>query len=164
MEERDFVKFYNQYADTIFRYCYFKTSSREKAKDLVQETFTRVWKYLTDGGNIGNVRAFLYRTAGNLIIDWYRKPKTVSLDEKMEDGFNPGEDLSAQLVSRLDGKLAMEKFLELDEPYREVLSLRFIDDLSLKEISAILGISENLVSVRIHRAIKKLREILEHYE
>ena len=162
MNEQEFIKFYREYADSLFRHCFFKTSDRERAKDFVQETFTRVWSFLSEGGQLTNPKAFLYRTAGNLIIDWYRKAKPVSLDEALEAGFDPGLDLSAALVDQLDGRRAMENFMKLEPIYREALSLRFVEDLAPKEIAEILEVSENVVSVRIHRAIKKLREILEN--
>ena len=54
-----------------------------------------------------------------------------------------------------------QKLQDLGEPYQEILEMRFIDDLSPKEISAVLGVSENVVSVRIHRGMNKLRQLTE---
>src|SRR3989338_11402702 len=81
-----------QRSDAIFRYCYYRVFDREKAKDYVQETYLRPWKYLAEGRKVDNIRAFLYRTATNLIIDESRKKKATSLDQIIEKGFVPHTD------------------------------------------------------------------------
>ena len=75
--------------DAIFRHCYFRVFDRERARDLVQETFLKTWEYLTRGHDIENIRAFLYRVATNLIIDDSRRKKEISLEQLSESGFDP---------------------------------------------------------------------------
>ena len=80
--DQEFVEWYNTYSDAIFRHCYFRLKGdRETAKEFVQETFIRTWKYRKTH-EIHNIRAFLYRVATNLIINESRRAKrpTVSLD------------------------------------------------------------------------------------
>src|SRR6266566_458854 len=97
VEEQLFIQVYDQFADAIFRHCWFRVSDRERAKDLTQETFVKVWKILDRGESVENMRAYLYRIANNLIIDHYRKKKDVSLDLLQEDGFEPLEDKTEEL-------------------------------------------------------------------
>ncbi len=161
--EQFFLELYDQFAEPLFRHCYFRVSSREVAEDLTQETFTRIWDYLSEGKIITNPKAFLYRTAGNLVIDYYRKKKESSLDQLSESGFDPvgvGQD---SIVAHAEGQEALRVVEKLESPYREILILKYVDDLSIGEIAEALDVSENVVSVRLHRGIEKLQKLF-HYE
>lgn len=159
-KEEQFLRAYDEYADVIFRHCYFRISSRERAKDLMQETFIRAWEYVAKKGEVRNMRAFLYRIANNLVVDEYRKKKTLSLDELKEKGFDPSIEEEGKIHSLIEAKDALYMLDKIEGPYREVLIMRYIDDLSPKEIAAVLGESENAVSVRIHRGLKKIRTLM----
>ena len=154
-----FLKAYEAYADALFRHCYYRVYDRELAKDLVQEAFCRTWDYLSRGNDINNLRAFLYQVLRNIIADEIRKKKHISLDQLIEEGFSPANETNPNVEQKLIAKDVVRTLNLLDEPYREVMQLRFIDDLSLKEISTVLQVSENTISVRIHRGIKKLRKL-----
>lgn len=156
---------FEQYSDALFRHCFFRLSDREKALDLTQETFLRVWKYNENGGEIEDVKAFLYRTLNNLVVDEYRKKKTVSLDSLLEeDGVSEGDfdDLisndRSSFEQAIDAKRALVILERLPEKYRTALTLRYVDGLSPKEIAEITNETENVVSVRIHRGLAKLRD------
>ncbi len=161
--EKEFLKSYDQYADPIFRHCYFRVFNRERAKDLMQETFMKTWEYMQKG-EVKNVRAFLYRVANNLIIDNSRRKQEQSLDRLQEEGFDPGQDTRDRLTNFLEGGEVIKVLNKLNPKYREVIQLRYIDDLSPKEIAETIGETENNVSVRLHRGIKELRDILEYAE
>ncbi|MBI5466917.1 MAG: RNA polymerase subunit sigma-70, partial [Candidatus Kerfeldbacteria bacterium] len=62
MTEHEFLRHYEQFADAIFRHCYYRVFDAEQAHDLVQETFLRTWQYLVSGHQIDRIRPFLYRT------------------------------------------------------------------------------------------------------
>ena len=159
--KEQFLTAHDAYADALFRHCYFRIYDRELAKDLVQETFCRTWTYLSQGKEIENIRAFLYRILHNVIVDEIRRKKSLSLDQLMEESFAPKDESVPDLEQRLVVKDVVQKLKILDESYRNIVQMRFIDDLSLKEISSALGVSENVVSVRIHRGMKKLRQLIE---
>jgi len=162
--EQEFLKSYEDFADAIFRHCYFRVSDRELAKDLVQETFARIWKYLAQGKIIQNIKAFLYKTANNLIIDQYKKKKELSLDELTEAGVSLASDENLKIQSQAEAKEVLSILNKLKPAYKEALTMRYFNELSVKEIAEILGESENNISVRIHRAINDLRKILKIYE
>ncbi len=160
MEEK-FLKAYDEHADALFRYCYFKVYDRERAKDFVQEAYTRTWVYLSEGKKVDNLRAFLYRLLHNIIVDDIRKKKSLSLDKMGEENFMtevPSNDNTEDVAVARE---VADKLSLLDELHREVIQMRFIDDMSVGDIAKVLKISENVASVRIHRAIKKLRDIFE---
>ena len=151
---------YNEHADAIFRYCFFKISDRERALDLVQDTFTRVWQYLANGNTIDSMKTFLYRTARNLIIDEYRKKKTFSLDTLMEQGFDPQENIEEALYTSFDINKVLSCIQDLPERYSSIIIMRYVNDLSVKEIAEITHETENVISVRIHRGLNKLRTMV----
>ena len=153
---------YDQYADAIFRHCYFRVFNRERGKELMQETFLRTWQYMSGGKTVDNMRAFLYRIANNLIIDESRKKKEVSLETLQEEGWDPaGEDGNKTVQSKLQEREILETLTQLDAPYREVFILRHIDGLKPADIADVLGESANTVSVRLHRAVDQLKKFLK---
>ncbi len=155
-----FSKVYEEHSDAIFRYCYFKLSDRDRALDLLQDTFVKVWQYIKGGHTVGNVKALLYMTARNLIIDEYRKKKMHSLEKLQEEGWEPSEeDYVENLENRLDAVRAVELIQKIPDKYREVIFMRYVQDLSIKEISSLVGESENAVSVRIHRGLAKMKTL-----
>lgn len=151
-----FLKAYNLYADAIFRHLYFRLRDRELAKDLMQETFFRAWEYVAKGKMVENLRAFLYQIAKNVLVDEFRKKKTSSLESLMEEGFQP-EAKSQGMAEKIDGAQALDMLRTLKDEDREIIILRYIDDLTPQEISEISGDSVNVISVRLHRALEKLR-------
>ncbi len=153
-----FLKAYDELADAIFRHCYYRVYDREQARDLCQECFTRTWEQLTAGKEIHNIKAFLYRVANNLVIDRARKKKEASLDEALEQGFQPAGAEKAETAAEIGQALrAVER---LEPKYREAVRLRYIDGLTPAEIAEVTGESENNVSVRVHRGLEQLRETL----
>jgi len=159
----EFNASYEQFSDAIFRYCLYQTSNRQKALDLTQDTFIKTWEYLSTGKQVENLKAFLYKVAGNLVIDDRRKKKAESLDKLTEQGFDikSDKDEISEKENAFEGKLALEAINKLDEKYRDVLIFRFVEDMEIKEIAKILKESENNISVRIHRGLEKLKIILE---
>lgn len=160
--EQEFIKTYDQFADAIFRHCVFRISDREKAKDIAQGSFVRLWDYMSQGKEIENMRAFLYRIANNLIIDEYRKRKDESLDRmRDEEGFDVGFEPRHDIETKDEYARAQALLDRLPDKYREALVMRHIDGLSVKDIARLTHETENVISVRIHRAIEKLKSLSE---
>ena len=163
-----FKEAYDEHADALFRFAFYKISDREKAKDVVQDTFVKVWEYLVssekaDGIEIGNIKALLYRIASNAIIDNYRKKKELSLDSLLDDGFDRGDSRHSgeTIIDESEAELVIKSIHELEAEDRAIILMRYIDGLSVKEIASITGQRENTVSVRIHRALKMLKDALK---
>jgi len=161
--EKMFLEAYDSYADAIYRHCYFRVFSKARAQELMQETFMKTWQYLADGKEVQNIRAFLYQVANNLVIDESRKKKEASLDAMLEDDrFEPPSEAHKDVERGATAKELLSAIHSLDPTDREVLTLRYVDDLDPKEIAQILNIQANAVSVRIHRALEKARQKYEH--
>jgi RNA polymerase sigma-70 factor (ECF subfamily) len=99
-----------------------------------------------------------------LVIDHYRKKTSTSLEGLSEQGYEPA--INENISGKVDSKMAYDKALQLlskiDEKYREAVLLRYVEDLSPRQIAEIIGESENVVSVRIHRGVEKLRKLLDN--
>lgn len=147
-------------------YASYKVSNIVLGEDLVQDTFIKTWNYIARKGKINGMKAFLYNILNNLIVDEYRKRKhkPTSLDALIDDGFSPGVDNSERFINIMDAKRVVLLIRILPVSYRHVMNLRFIDDLTIKEICVIVGESENTVSVRIHRGVKKMKILCEAFE
>ncbi len=147
------------YKKDLQRYSLSKVGNKALSEDLVQDTFVKTWAYLAKGGKILFMRAFLYRILNNLIVDEYRKRKTVSLDAMFNDGFEPAVDDADTMMDISDGKRALEVVNELPRKYQKVMNMRFEEDMSLEEISQATGQSKNSITVQVHRGLKKIKAL-----
>lgn len=155
---------YDEFLEPIFLFLCARLGDRERAKELAQETFMRTWQYIARGHKIGQMRPFLYTTAYNLFKNELRgKRPVVSLDAIMEDASYEPRDTGATPEQKHEVSLLLRRLQELADPYRETLTMRYIDGLAVQEIAAILGETPAAVSVRIHRGLNTLRT-RHHYE
>lgn len=186
MSARQFERVVDEYSGKLFTHAFFRTSDREKAKDLVQETFLKFWKQVSgEGAAIQNPKAFLYTILNNLIIDHYRAKKSLSLDEMAEASKNGEEEGSSDAASfggrvpealktggldaeteRYDTAVTSlqvrDAVSQLGEVDRRLVTLRFLDELSTAEVAEQMQMTENAVYVRSHRALKQLKSLLEN--
>ncbi len=155
---------YQHHEKELIKRAYFKLSNYELGKDLVQQTFMKAWLYLIRGGKIEKMGAFLYHILNNLIIDEYRKSKAVSLDALMEKGFEPSLVDSKKIFNVIDGKAALHLIERIPEMYRRVLQMKYLQDLSLQEISESTGLSKNTIAVQLHRGLEKIKNLYSNQE
>ena len=159
--ERQFIEAFESNADAMFRHAYLRVYSRDRARELVQEAFLRTWKSVAaTRERIDNLRAYIYRTLNNLIIDHARKKKSYSLEAMADIGFDVPAAGQTGTKEHPDALRALEYAQALDEPYRTVIIMRYIDDLDPKDIAEILGETPNTVSVRINRGMRKLQRFM----
>lgn len=155
-----FLESFDDFSDAIYRFCLVKTSNKELAEDLTQETFMRYWQSLREGKEMSNTRSFLYTIANNLVIDWYRRKKATSLDAQEEIGYEPRDEKSISSEAFASVKEILAVIDDLEEKDKEVLLLRYVEGLEPKDIAEILNENANVVSVRINRAITKVQKKL----
>jgi RNA polymerase sigma-70 factor (ECF subfamily) len=153
-----------QYQYRLVRYLVSLLGRRDGIDDLVQETWLRV---LERGGSYDGQSRFepwLFRVARNLALDAMRKRPILSLDSSAEDDVRSSpasaEPSPYTLAARTQDAERLAHSLQTLEPvYREVLVLRFQEDLSLQEISAIVGAPVSTVASRIYRGLATLRPL-----
>jgi len=140
-------------------YAFFKVHNHATGQDLVQDTFIKTWAYLVKGGKIDLMKPFLYHILNQLIIDEYRKRKTFSLEVVFKKGFEPSFDNSERILNTFDGRAAMLLIQHLPIKYEKIMRMRYAQNLSLKEISLIMGQTRNAIAVQAHRGLIKLRKL-----
>lgn len=167
--EKFFMEMHDSFSAEIFRFSLSQTRNRDLSLDITQEAFVKTWDYLRNGKTIDNSRAFLYRTVRNLIIDHSRKKQALSLDALFSDDDQAQDIPDATQIpngSAFDTQVMLDTLKQLPGHYFELLTLRYIQELTIPEIASIYKESENTVSVRIHRAIKLAQKLFpqEYYE
>lgn len=166
-----FIKAYDDFADDLYRFAYFKLGSEEEAKDLVSVIFLKTWNYIQTNSlkDSKTLRALLYKIARNAIIDHYRDKglsSSISLEDAPQALEVPdnSQDQEESIDQKADLELIRKKLMLLKDEYREVIIWRFIEDLSMDEIANITGKKKGNIRVLLHRAITALKELLETEE
>ena len=161
-DPESYALLYDKYVKQIYRFIYFKVSSHEEAEDLTSEVFLKAWHYVQEKKEIKSFSGLLYRTARNSIIDLYRK-KSSKPEEKMNEEFEQGDrgEWYAKINTKVEAERVVAALKKLKQEYQEVITLRYIDELKVEEIAEIVGKGSIAVRVTLHRALKKLQDLLE---
>ncbi len=155
-KEEVIIRAYKDHEKALLQRSFFKLGNKELSDDLVQITFLKTWEYLLKEKSIEHIRAFLFHILNNLIIDEYRKKKPVSLDVMQENGFQIAFDDSEHLINQADGKTAMLLIPLLKDKHRKVVSMRFEEEQTIKEIAEATKQKHNTVVVQIRRGVDEL--------
>ncbi|WP_346846399.1 sigma-70 family RNA polymerase sigma factor [uncultured Clostridium sp.] len=159
----EFEDIYNNYFKDIFLYIYSLSGDRHIAEDITTETFIKAIKSIEKFKGNCDIRVWLCQIAKNCYFSFLRKKKkTIHLDELSEqkDNFN-----FEQIISSTEESMEIHEILHnLDEPYKEVFSLRVFGELSFKQIACLFGKSDNWACVTYHRARNKIKERMEDYK
>ena len=160
-ESRAFEEFYGLYVKKIYRFIYYRINSKQDAHDLTSETFCRAWQSAAQGSKIENLKAFIYRIAHNLIVDFYaqKQKAPLELNEELKETLPDGGSLDKNIDVDLDLEQVKRAIKKLPSNYQEILIMRFLDELSISEISQVLGKSKNNIYVLIHRALSVLKKL-----
>ena len=149
-----------KYYPEILRYCIWHAPNRTLAEDATQETFLKVIRYMNKYVHRGKFRAFLYKVAANTCIDMWRKQETI---KEFPDGMKL-EQMQMEIsyeesgFTEVQALLDMQRMLRiLPEEQREIVFLRFGQNLTIREIANVLGIPFRTVQSRIRLALKKLK-------
>ncbi|HVU75440.1 MAG TPA: sigma-70 family RNA polymerase sigma factor [Candidatus Paceibacterota bacterium] len=160
--ERAYLEAYEKYADELFKRCYMSLRDRDLARDIVQETYTRAWEYLRKGNQIDYFRAFLYRVANNLVVDVARKRRSTSLDALIEEnGLEVRDEDAADPEDRVRVREMSRHLQHMSDTYRSIVQMRYLEEKSPRAIAEALGVSENVVSVRLYRGLRQLSKMME---
>lgn len=169
-DSKAFDELLARYQSKLFSYIYFIVRSQETAEDLFQETFVKAITTIQQGRYTANGKfgAWLTRIAHNLIIDVFRQERnenTVSNDETEVDLLNDAalceENVEMQMVNEQTLSDVRRLLDALPDNQREVVYMRFYQDLSFKEISEITGVSINTALGRMRYALLNMRRMAE---
>ncbi len=149
---------YRLYADQIYRYVYYQTRDPDLAADLTSEVFLRMLEHIDRYNHRGvPFRAWLFKVAHNLVIDHFRERARFAAGE----AFSDNEPAAEPELPDVDRHRLTEALNRLTGEQKQVVLLRFIEDLDIKEVAAILGKTEGAVKALQHRALAALRRLLE---
>jgi RNA polymerase sigma-70 factor (ECF subfamily) len=157
-----FGRLYDIFADRIYRHIYYRTSNIEDARDLTQEVFIKAWQALPRYKRSKTpFLGWLFTISHNRVIDYYRTKKDYAyLDNEiiMEDCERSPEKL---VEAKFDQQEIRRAILHLPEQQQQVILMSFIEGFEYSEIAAALNKTEGNIRVIVHRALKKMREILD---
>lgn len=168
LSEINFTDIYDKYIGKIYRFVFFKINSKEMAQDLTSETFTRAFEYFkrNTGKRIDNIQAFLFQTASNLVIDYYRQKSRTNVP--LEFVTKTIADREASTFDRPDLSLVQREqtlsihsaLRQMDNDHADIVMWHYVEDFSIREIAEITGRPEGTIRVMLHRGLTELRNIL----
>ncbi|MDX1770892.1 MAG: sigma-70 family RNA polymerase sigma factor [Planococcaceae bacterium] len=154
----------NTYGQDILRLVYSYVNDKAMAEDLTQEIFVKCYKSLHTYKGNANIKTWLWRIAINHCKDYLKSwhNKYVIVSENESTNTNTNKEMIEQLViQKEDDHQLVIAIMNLPIKYREVLYLFYYENLSLKELSVLIGKNENTVKTRLRRAKELLKERLE---
>jgi len=157
-ESEAFGLLFDKYSDKIYRFIYYKVASKELAEDLSSQCFLKAWEQIVAGQKVNSFQAWVYKIARNLVVDYYRTREREELpliyqeaeEESNAPKLNPEDNLNPEELEKL--------LLNLRSEVREIVILKYIEELSIKEIAKIVDKSAGNVRVILHRALKDLQD------
>jgi len=157
-----FGKLYDLHVERVYRHIYYRVGNTDDTEDLTQQVFLKAWKAIGRYKKTASpFLAWLMRISHNLVIDYYRTKKDMSyLDCELElkdSGASPGR----LAEKRFDQQQLRKIIMKLPEEQQQVILMSFIEGFSYTEIASALGKKEGNIRVIMHRALKKMRQMLE---
>lgn len=166
-DKEAFGQLYDIYAPKLFRFIRLKVNSEVLAEDLSSESFLRIWEYLKEEEKEieESFQALLYKTARNLIIDYYKRKSTqeILMDDDFKE-FLSQEPAKDEISSKEIADQIHKALINIKEEYQDVLLWYYVDGLSVGEIAKMMSKSQGAIRVLIHRGLKSLKEHLSEEE
>jgi len=147
---------YDAYAREIYRFVYYKTSHKETAEDLVGQVFTKAWSSITGYRGIG-FRAWLYGIARNAVIDHYRRKRPTEDIDDHWDLASP-DNQAGELDKQFDQARIRAALSTLSFEERDILIMRFWQDMEYREIAVALGKTEGAVKMKAYRTLANMKD------
>ena len=155
---------YDHYQPKIYRFVLIKVSQREEAEDLTHQVFLHAWTHIGQYQDVGfPFSSWLYRIARNQVIDHYRTKKAhLSIDEVDENRFAADAAHERNLDTAMTLERVRHAIRSMKPEYQDVIIMRFVEDLSIKETAHASGKTEGAIKLMQHRAMKTLKQLITH--
>lgn len=158
----DIERWINEYSDHLLRLCTLYLRDRALAEDALQDTFMRAWEHQSSFDGSENAKAWLTKIAVNVCKNILRSPWNRRVEvENFEELAGIRKNEYEQVNKRID---VMNAILGLKEKYRIVILLYYYEELSVKEISSVLGEKESTVLSKLKRGREKIGDMLAMFE
>ncbi|RLQ95056.1 RNA polymerase sigma factor SigX [Falsibacillus albus] len=165
-----FKRIYTKYHQDVFQFLIYMVKNRELAEDLVQEVYIRVLKSYQNFEGKSSEKTWLFSIARNVAIDYFRKQK--GWRGKLIHRFDWSSNKEAVGEHQLPDEIAMQNetirqlYAGLDQcstDQKSVIIMRYLNDLTIYETAEVLGWTESKVKTTQHRALKKLKKVMNSY-
>lgn len=165
-ELKEFDALYRLHSKEIFKYLFYLTNDNSLAEELVQETFFQAFKSIHLFQGKSKVKTWLYQIAKHVHYKYIKKNPYTKSEEFSEKGEYAINYKTPEIIleKKEEEKLLLSLIMKLKEPYKQVVILRGLNELSFKEIGEILSQSENWARITFFRGKQKLQEILRGEE
>lgn len=161
-------KAFDLYSKSLERFCYSRLGeAHEYSRDCVQDTYCLFYSKLLNGEEFQNPRAFLYKTANNMVLKAKEKyfknaKRTKSLDEAEGIAINVEDEYEQKSDDSVDIEKAKQVLIsQLNDSEIKLYQMKYVEQKSLKEISSVLGIPPTTVAMRISRLRTKIKELIK---
>lgn len=157
-----FGALYDHYQPMIYRFVLVKVSRREEAEDLTHQVFLKAWQNIGGYKDIGfPFSSWLYKIARNHVVDHYRARKNlISLENAGADELALQYSFHGTVGEKMEIERVRGAVAKLKPEYQDVIMMRFVEDLAIRETAEAMGKSEGAVKLLQHRAIKELKKML----
>jgi len=157
-----FGKLYDMHVDRVYRHVYYRVGNEHDAEDLTQQVFLKAWQAIhTYKRTTSPFVAWLMTISHNLVVDFYRTRKDRSYLEAEVLADGPASSPEGAAEASFEQQRLRRAILQLGGDEQQVVILRFIEGFEFAEIASVLKKKEGNVRVILHRALVKLRNILE---
>ena len=153
----DLTAAFEEWNELLYKYAFVRLRSKELSEDVIQEVFTKAWhkRELFDPEK-SSLKNWLFVIATNTIRDHYRTRKEYV---ELETDIESSEDIERQISQKDLVNFVFRYIRKLSERDQELLTLRYVQGFSAKEVAKIVGMKYSATKVAFHRAIKKLQEL-----
>lgn len=165
--DQAFTQIYHHYFPQIYAFVMRRCGHQQLTEDLTSQVFLKAFKNLQEYQSRGfTFGAWLYRIAGNTLADHYRKASTRSelATDELPERADESRLAHEEIISEQQRAEILNMVEQLNEKDQRIITLKFFAELSVKEIAKVVSLSPNAVSVRIYRALDKLRQQAERME
>ena len=154
---------YKQYFKTVYKYLFCLTRNENLAEELTQETFYNAIKHIGKFKGECKISVWLCQIAKHLWYKELKKKKLLIIEGNYEEkDFESSENIEENVIEKESKEILYKKIEGLDEKTKEVINLRIYGELSFKEISEIIGKTENWCRVTFYRGKEKIKEVDEN--
>lgn len=158
-----FGALYDLYFDQIYRYIYRRVGQKDAVYDLTSQTFFDALSHIKNFEWRGySFSSWLYKIAHNNVLKWYRDNTKVHLTDLVEGETIPDQNINhPEELQKRQTQAEVQKVLkQLNSEEREIIRLKFFEEVSNIEMAEILGVSPNHIGVKVFRALQRVKQLL----
>ena len=160
-KEEALTQLYNHYFERIYRFIYYRVGHKEVAEDLTEDVFIKSFQSLKTLQQTGAFEGWLYQIARNKVIDYYRSKKNLVPLEEIENTLEYETNIIDVIDLEQQQKTFIKVLKELTPEQQQVIKLKFLENLDNATIAQLMNKNEGAIRVIQHRAITKLKELID---